>query len=84
MTQFDRRSDTCGPTRTPDDIEIDALREKYRQERDKRLRTDGEAQYLELSGKFAHYAEDDPYVEPGFEREPLVDEIDVVIVGGGF
>jgi cyclohexanone monooxygenase len=66
------------------DFDPDALRDKYRQERDKRIRTDGEAQYLELAGKFAHYNEDDPYVEPGFEREPLTDEIDVVIIGGGF
>jgi cyclohexanone monooxygenase len=66
------------------DFDPDALREKYRQERDKRLRPDGEAQYLELSGKFAHYAEDDPYVEPGFVREALTDQIDVVIIGGGF
>ena len=29
-------------------FEPDELREKYRQERDKRLRADGEAQYLEL------------------------------------
>ena len=28
----------CGPTHTPDDIDIDALREKYAQERAKRLR----------------------------------------------
>lgn len=34
-------SDTCGPTQTPDDIDIDALREKYAQERAKRLRPDG-------------------------------------------
>lgn len=27
---------------------------------------------------------DDPYVEPGFHREPLHDEVDVVVVGGGF
>jgi len=68
------------------DLDFDpaALREKYRQERDKRIRDDGEAQYLELSGKFAHYSEDDPYVESGFVREPLRDEIDVVIIGGGF
>ncbi len=66
------------------DFDPDALREKYRQERDKRIRTDGEAQYLELSGRFAHYNEDDPYVEPGFTREPLTDEMDVVIIGGGF
>jgi len=62
----------------------DALRDKYRAERDKRLRKDGQNQYLELSGKFAHYAEDDPYVEPGFTREPLNDEKDVIVIGGGF
>src|SRR5271154_2700390 len=61
----------------------DALREKYRAERDKRLRDDGNAQYQEIAGDFAHYLED-PYVEPGFTRAPLTDEVDVVVVGGGF
>src|SRR5277367_6431015 len=61
----------------------DALREKYRAERDKRLRDDGNAQYQEIKGEFAHYL-DDPYVEPGFTRAPLTDEVDVVVVGGGF
>jgi cyclohexanone monooxygenase len=62
----------------------DALREKYRRERDKRLRPDGENQYLVLEGRFAHYAEDDPYAPPDFTREPLTDEIDVAVIGGGF
>ncbi len=66
------------------DFDPDALRAKYRQERDKRLRADGEAQYLELSGRFAHYAEDDPYADPTFTRAPLSDEIEVAIIGGGF
>jgi cyclohexanone monooxygenase len=66
------------------DFDPDALREKYRHERDKRLRADGEAQYIELSGDFARYAEDDPYVEPGFARAPLNDEVGVAIIGGGF
>ena len=61
----------------------DALREKYRQERDKRIRPEGNEQYIEVEGKFAHYV-DDPYVEPGFAREPLTDEVDIVIIGGGF
>ena len=61
----------------------DALRDKYRQERDKRLRPDANDQYIEVSGKFAHFV-DDPYVEPGFEREPLTDEVEVVIIGAGF
>jgi cyclohexanone monooxygenase len=61
----------------------DALREKYRAERDKRLRTEGNDQYVEVTGKFAHFV-DDPYVEPGFTRERLTDEVDVVVIGGGF
>jgi len=61
----------------------DALRARYRAERDKRLREDGNQQYQEIAGEFAHYL-DDPYVEPGFARAPLTDEVDVVVVGGGF
>lgn len=60
-----------------------ALRAKYRQERDKRLRRDGARQFAAPTGDFAHFA-DDPYVEPGFTREPLADEVEVLIVGGGF
>jgi cyclohexanone monooxygenase len=61
----------------------DALRERYRQERDKRLREDGNEQYIEIKGDFAHFL-DDPYAEPGFEREALNDEVEVLIIGGGF
>jgi len=61
----------------------DALRDKYRQERDKRLRTDGNEQYREVTGEFAHYLED-PYVDPGFTRDPLYDEVEVIVIGGGF
>ena len=60
-----------------------ALKAKYRAERDKRLRQDANEQYVEIKGQFAHYLED-PYVEPGFARAPLSDEVDVVVVGGGF
>jgi len=60
----------------------DALRERYRMERDKRLRDDANDQYVEVAGKYAHYVED-PYV-PKVEREPLTDEVNVVIIGGGF
>ena len=60
----------------------DALRNKYREERNKRVRTDGNEQYLEVKDTFAHFV-DDPYVE-SFEREPLTDDTDVVVIGGGF
>lgn len=60
-----------------------AMREKYAAERAKRLRADANSQYVEITGQFAHYNED-PYVEPGFTRPALQEEIDVLIVGGGF
>jgi len=58
------------------------LKAKYRAERDKRLRSDGNEQYVEIAGQFAHYLED-PYVEPGL-RAPVTDEVEVVVIGGGF
>jgi cyclohexanone monooxygenase len=60
----------------------DALREKYREERDRRLRDDGNEQYIEVAGQFARYL-DDPYVAP-VERGPLHDTVDVAVIGGGF
>jgi cyclohexanone monooxygenase len=67
------------------DLDFDpaALKAKYLEERNKRLRADGNEQYVEIKGDYAHYLED-PYVEPGFTRAPLTDEVEVVIVGGGF
>ena len=58
------------------------LRDRYRRERDKRLRADGNEQYVEIAGEYAHYAED-PYVAP-IEREPVERDVEVVIIGGGF
>ncbi|HMO74971.1 MAG TPA: NAD(P)/FAD-dependent oxidoreductase [Sphingopyxis sp.] len=60
----------------------DALRAKYLAERDKRLRREGDAQYIEASGDFAGFVAD-PYVEPGFAREAVTEEVEVLIVGGG-
>jgi cation diffusion facilitator CzcD-associated flavoprotein CzcO len=58
-------------------------RERYERERAKRLRSDGLAQYQELAGDFAEF-DRDPFVDEPLEREPLAEEPDVVIVGGGF
>lgn len=58
------------------------LRAKYRAERDKRLRPDGNEQYIEPTGRFAHFL-DDPYVAK-VEREPLRDEVTFAFIGGGF
>ncbi|HJL60483.1 MAG TPA: NAD(P)-binding protein [Pseudomonadales bacterium] len=61
----------------------DELRQKYSEERVKRIRPDGNEQYIEVKGDFAHYI-DDPYLDSVIEREPLADEVDIVIIGGGF
>ena len=64
------------------EIDREALRARYRVERDKRLRPEGNDQYIEPTGRFAHFL-DDPYV-PRAEREPLRDEVTVAFIGGGF
>lgn len=66
------------------DFDPEALRKKYRQERDKRLRNDGESQYIEAEGEFARFAEEDPYVELDVNRKPLDLSLDVVVIGAGF
>ncbi|MFK7913404.1 MAG: flavin-containing monooxygenase [Pseudomonadales bacterium] len=66
------------------DFDPSELRAKYRAERDKRLRDDGEAQYLEAADTFAHYADDDPYADSDFVRDPVTLELDVVVIGAGF
>ena len=72
---------TESPAR-PGRIDTDALRRRYAEERDKRLRPDGNDQYLRLTGEFAHYL-DDPYT-PWTERAPRTDHRTVVCIGGGF
>ena len=65
------------------DFDPAALRAKYRAERDRRLRAEGNGQYIKIEAEFSRYL-DDPYVAPGFTRDALSDEIDVVVIGGGF
>jgi hypothetical protein len=68
---------------SPDVFSSDALKEKCRVEREKRLRTDGNDQYVGLAEVFRDI-DADPYVEAGFTRDPMTIETDVAIVGGGF
>jgi cation diffusion facilitator CzcD-associated flavoprotein CzcO len=64
-------------------LSLEQAREKYRIEREKRLRADGIRQYKELKGDYEEF-DRDPYVEPGFTRDAVTEDVDVVIVGGGF
>jgi cation diffusion facilitator CzcD-associated flavoprotein CzcO len=65
------------------DFDPDELHARYLAERDKRLREDGIGQYVEVTAEFSHYVED-PYVEPGFTRAPVFDDVEFAIIGGGF
>jgi cation diffusion facilitator CzcD-associated flavoprotein CzcO len=60
----------------------EAVHAKYRAERDKRL-VEGRADIHDLDGdpRFTRFRED-PFT-PRTEREPVTDEVDVAIVGGG-
>ncbi len=70
---------------TPEELGFDPaeLRQKYAEERTRRLRADGNNQYQEIIGQHAHY-NTDPYVEPGFTRPAWQEELDALIIGGGF
>lgn len=61
----------------------DELHSKYLAERDKRLRPEAVDQYIRVSGRFSEFASD-PWIERPPERAPLTDEVDVVVLGGGF
>lgn len=63
-------------------VDRSEIREKYRLERDKRLRDDAAEQYLP-AGEIFDAVYHDPYV-PRLEREAIIEELDCVIVGGGF
>ncbi|MCA6306225.1 MAG: monooxygenase, partial [Phenylobacterium sp.] len=75
---------SSGKVLTRDDapFDPDALRDRYRAERDKRIRPDGNEQYLQIAGRFADFG-DDPYIEAPIKRAPLTDEVEVVVIGGG-
>jgi len=63
-------------------VDKQALKRKYAEERAKRLRPDGNDQYLQLKDQLAHYL-DDPYT-PMVERDPVHDHVTVAFIGGGF
>ena len=65
------------------DFNPDALRKKYEQERDKRLRSDGIGQYVDTDGQYSQYRTDDSYM-PRIEREPVKKTVEFVLMGAGF
>jgi cation diffusion facilitator CzcD-associated flavoprotein CzcO len=74
---------TCEPTQTPSDIDIAALKHRYQHERDKRLRVDGQRQYFRPTGEVVSSYAEDPH-QPVRPREPVSEDIDVIVLGGGW
>jgi cation diffusion facilitator CzcD-associated flavoprotein CzcO len=76
---------TCEPTRTPaaEEIDIPALQEKYLRERAKRMRSDGQSQYFRPTGKAVENFVVDPH-KPVAPRDPISEDIDVVVIGAGW
>ncbi|MGI9327650.1 MAG: flavin-containing monooxygenase [Pseudomonadales bacterium] len=73
---------------SPEDLGFDPqqLAQRYRHERDKRVRDDAESQFVEVSNDspFANkYLADDPYSE-SLKRDPIQDQREVIIIGGGW
>ncbi len=64
------------------EIDHEALRRRYRSERDKRLRSDGSAQYIEPTGRFAPWLEDRYAERP--ERGSRHVDVEVAVIGAGF
>lgn len=60
-----------------------ALLEKYKQERAKRIRSDGVGQYVRIEGEFARFLHD-PWVKDPLVRDAIEADVDVVIIGGGW
>src|SRR5262249_45289936 len=64
----------------------DAIKSRFAVERDLRLgyRPEGTAQFItDLSGDLARY-ETDPYGGTVAPREPFIDTVEVLFIGGGF
>ena len=78
------REDHIARTLDPKTLGFDPaeVRHKYAEERARRLRGDGNDQYVEVANDYAQY-DRDPHVAPGCSREAISEELDAVILGGG-
>jgi cation diffusion facilitator CzcD-associated flavoprotein CzcO len=65
------------------EIDVETLRERYRRERDKRIRPAGTEQFKFLEGEYAKF-DDDPWAGPVSPREPITREVDILVIGAGF
>lgn len=75
----------CEPTDIPaiDEIDVEAMLAKYAYERDRRTRSEAQEQYVAPVGKFAEISDADMHI-PRTERAPVSEDLDVMVLGGGF
>lgn len=75
----------CDPTNVPapHEVDIPSLKTKYREERDRRLRLDGQEQYAPAFQDAAALDYSDPHM-PKVSRRAVSEDVDVVVLGGGW
>ena len=75
----------CKMTDVPpaDEIDIPAMKAKYQREREKRMRKEGQKQYVKMADDTPLDHTFDPWT-PIAPREPVVEDLDVAILGGGW
>ncbi|WP_278374168.1 flavin-containing monooxygenase [Sphingobium xenophagum] len=65
-------------------IDVEALERKYREEREKRIRTDGREQYRVIDAQHSTAFLDDPFAPEMPARAARNINVEVLLVGGGF
>jgi cyclohexanone monooxygenase len=64
-------------------VDPSAVKARYDAEREKRLKAEGLGKYIRPTGEHSHFV-DDPFAGPAPERDPIVKDVDVALIGGGF
>jgi cyclohexanone monooxygenase len=67
-------------------VDFEEMTAKYNEERLKRLKKAGNEQYTHISdSKLGVLPDmvDDPFVDPNFKRDPVTENHDIIIAGGG-
>lgn len=67
-----------------DGLDLEALRQKYREERDKRLQYEDRGAYIPLEGALAERFDVDPWATTDGSREAVTKTYEAVVLGGGF
>ena len=67
----------------PEQVDVAALKDKYRRERERRMRKEGQEQYVPARGGPVEDYTIDPFT-PVAPREPMLGETDVIILGAGW